>query len=557
MNRHRLAVLRALVEPCIRRLVVVKEWLKTMNVTNVEVDIIIPVHNAAKTIEETVESAMHQEIPLSIFEGTSTIPTTISVTVCCYDDASTDDSFRILQQLQRRYDALSTSEGDTPRDTQDPVGPTIIPSRLLICASQHGEGLGAGYARNRAIEMNNPSSSLPPKDAGRAKFLCFLDSDDVMHKNRIAEQTFHLLSIRNEETRRRTLLGCTFVRDPPDATWHYSDWANNLSDERLVLERFREITVLQPTWFMPYAVWANVGGYAEAPPLGGKDSLEEYLNQRQLGRDGSPCLIHPKYDTAETLRLAEDLRFFHAHLQIGGQLRLHRGKTPLVTYRHAVDSSSQSFRTSRKLLLQLRVLAFQNSILCKDPKWNQGKFVIWGAGRDGKDFFKALDLSFQRRVYCFVDVDAKKLNAGYYVYQQQNDDGGESTPMDGAASRTLKVPIVHFSYLINDRNRRVRAQAELQEGGVDPDSSIGRIDKSRHRGGGKEKGGSVEKPHTKKQKRDDPKERLQLNLRGLSQELLESLPVVVCVAMYRTNGVLEQNVASIGRREGDNLWHFS
>ena len=38
---------------------------------------------------------------------------------------------------------------------------------------------------------------------------------------------------------------------------------------------------------------------------------------------------------------------------------------------------------------------------------------------------------------------------------------------------------------------------------------------------------------------------------------LTSLPVIVCVAMYRTNGVLEQNVASIGRKEGYDLWHFS
>merc|ERR1712154_346791 len=40
-------------------------------------------------------------------------------------------------------------------------------------------------------------------------------------------------------------------------------------------------------------------------------------------------------------------------------------------------------------------------------------------------------------------------------------------------------------------------------------------------------------------------------------QLLPTLPVVVCVAMYRTNGVLESNVMSIGRTEGDDLWFFS
>ena len=35
-----------------------------------------------------------------------------------------------------------------------------------------------------------------------------------------------------------------------------------------------------------------------------------------------------------------------------------------------------------------------------------------------------------------------------------------------------------------------------------------------------------------------------------------NLPVVVCVAMYRTDGKLEENVASVGRVEGNTLWHF-
>ena len=38
---------------------------------------------------------------------------------------------------------------------------------------------------------------------------------------------------------------------------------------------------------------------------------------------------------------------------------------------------------------------------------------------------------------------------------------------------------------------------------------------------------------------------------------LRDLPVVVCVAMYRSNGVLEKNVANVGRVEGFDLWHFS
>lgn len=46
------------------------------------VDVIIPVHNAAATIEEAVTSAMHQHIPQHLMKEAHNI----SVTVCCYDD---------------------------------------------------------------------------------------------------------------------------------------------------------------------------------------------------------------------------------------------------------------------------------------------------------------------------------------------------------------------------------------------------------------------------------------------------------------------------------------
>ena len=43
----------------------------------------------------------------------------------------------------------------------------------------------------------------------------------------------------------------------------------------------------------------------------------------------------------------------------------------------------------------------------------------------------------------------------------------------------------------------------------------------------------------------------------LKNNAFSKLPVVVCVAMYRTNGVLEKNCSMIGRNEGEDLWHFS
>jgi hypothetical protein len=66
---------------------------------------------------------------------------------------------------------------------------------------------------------------------------------------------------------------------------------------------------------------------------------------------------------------------------------------PLLIYRH-LPGCTQSARTSRKLLMQLRVKAFEDLVLRPNTlAWNE--FAIWGAGRDGKEFFKYLSPSSQ------------------------------------------------------------------------------------------------------------------------------------------------------------------
>jgi hypothetical protein len=252
-------------------------------------------------------------------------------------------------------------------------------------------------------------------------------------------------------------------------------------------------------------------------------------------------LIHPEHDDKESLRLAEDLRFFHAHLQAKGILRLIRTESPLVTYRHS--GTSQSFRTSRRLLLQLRVLAFEQSILraSNNPRWQQddGQFVVWGAGRDGKEFVKSLSLDNRKRIYCFVDVDVKKLDSGSYVNRQLG----------------LGIPIIHFSFLAKDREIREKIQRDWEEGSTN-DALVGRIDKTKEGpdANAPELQETAAQPKNKKRKTEKPQK---LELRGLCPSRLQRLPVVVCVAMYRTNGMLERNVQWIQREEGVDLWHFS
>ena len=549
------------------------------NSTRVQVDVIVPVHNASKTTRETVESALNQWIPTTLNgsppseEGIDCLCNIdIDVAVCCHDDGSTDDSLKILEEMssmqQKRDETKSAS-------TSPPVGASRrIRTRLLIGTNVDGVARGAGYARNRATELrarkDGPSSTPSPPPSS---YLCLLDSDDIMHPFRIAEQLRAMLSIPegDDNRRERTLMGCTFDRIPAGSTWHYSDWANGLSDERLLLERYREVTLLQPTWFLSRTRFEELGGYVEAPhphafeknvldkDYPGKDEDCKQKLSKEEGSSRRYRLIHAKHDTPHTLRLAEDLRFFHEHLRASGLLKLHRTSQTLVTYRHRAGQS-QSSSTPRKLLLNLRVMAFEDSILRTDPRWADSDFVIWGAGRDGKDFFKSLSPDLRERVRCFVDVDEKKIAAGFYA----NPDLG------------VKIPIVHFSLLAKD--------PEVRRKCVEDDISFGRITK-----GAKEelisadsKSGCAQNDDendgatatTKKRQKkctnhvdgmaSQPakKRKLLHNLgskdsKDLDMNSLTKLPVVVCVAMYRTNGALERNAKSIGRIEGVDLWHFS
>ena len=561
--------------------------------TAIEVDVIIPVHNASSTVKEAALSALHQEIPsspsplLQLFIKKYSI----SITVCCYDDGSKDDSLQILRQIESSRSGPNAET--TTKDVASKPMQGMIPSRLLVGSGNTDVGRGAGYARNCAIEMNNTplrdskysegegsnpnGNSDCVEDENKLKFLCLLDSDDVMHKHRIIEQVLFMIYKVDDEARGRTILGSTFDRDPPDSTWHYSNWANNLTDERLMLERYREITILQPTWFMSLTVWSRIGGYIEAPPPGSSDTTSDVLSRyvaSGLSSSQASCLIHPKYDTLASLKLAEDLRFFYSHLQLNGSLRVHRiplattgeKALPLVTYRHVENAQSQSFRTSRKLLLQLRSLAFQKTVIRIDPSWNTDnkQFVIWGCGRDGKDFFKALDPDIQDRVYCFVDVDAKKLNAGYYVDTTAHRDATNGTKEANGIGKherkrkrkntARKIPILHYSFLIPDQQEQDAIRSEwISDFTTGKSSGVGNIDKSKIG-----VAGSSTKQKKKKQKLG-PKlgAPLELQDRGLDPKVLCRIPVVVCVAMYRTNGVLERNVKKIGRTEGRDLWHFS
>lgn len=235
------------------------------------------------------------------------------------------------------------------------------------------------YARNRASRIRNKFTNK------EGEWLCLLDSDDVMKPLRIAEQIKFLLCLNYSE-RKNTICGCQFERLPTDATWHYTSWANNISDERLVLEQFREVTVIQPTWMLSREWFHSLGGYIEAPTsmlehTDENSGATEFIKAVATSRNNCYNLIRVD-ETYQSLRLAEDLRLFHSHLASGGHVKLLRCEKPLVLYRHR-DGMSQSSQTSRSLLLKLRIKAFEDRVLKVNSKYEKG-FCVWGAGRDGK-----------------------------------------------------------------------------------------------------------------------------------------------------------------------------
>ena len=216
----------------------------------VTVDVIVPVYNSESTIVETVTSAFHQRFPTETerlccrdLGGDKLYSFGLDLTICCYNDGSTDKSLELLHGLKKDLEDKTTPHAHD-NTTQQHVKVTLL---IGTSSTSHG----AGYARNQATKLHN------------GEYIAMFDSDDIMLPTRIVEQVVYMKRLW-PSVRHRTLLGCTFQRDPPDSTWHYAQWANSLSEERRMLERFREVTVIQPTWMITRDRFQRLGGYIEA-----------------------------------------------------------------------------------------------------------------------------------------------------------------------------------------------------------------------------------------------------------------------------------------------------
>ena len=289
--------------------------------TSRKVSVIIPTHNVRPYITQTLEAIRKQQQVQNV-----------EIEISIHDDGSIDGTYDICKaylESNCKQEEYILSRSDVSR--------------------------GPGIARNIAVRQSS------------GEFLCFNDADDVSLPNRVQAQ----MDIWFEYSVDEILIGSRFVRDPPDATRHYAAFLNELSDEDLHLKAFRELTLIQPTWFLSRKLFDSVSGYREGI-------------------------------------IAEDLELFHRILDIPS-IRLVCCPQVLVIYRHL--SGSVSSKTSRLELVKVRVDAFQRRILTR-PNWIS--FSVWGAGRDGRAFFEALNPENRKRIREFVDIDENKIKSSFH-----------------------------------------------------------------------------------------------------------------------------------------------
>ncbi|XP_074649398.1 queuosine-tRNA galactosyltransferase-like [Tubulanus polymorphus] len=309
----------------------------------VDVSVILPVHDAEKWLDECLHSVWIQQFP-GTFE------------LSIYNDASQDESLSIIQSWTEQFKLKKVN--------------VVFGENKAV-----GFPKGVGFAKNAAIKQSH------------GRYLCFLDSDDVMLPGRIEQQYIAA------KARPNSIIGCRFYRLPEDSTERFTKWANTISQHQLKTQIYTSHgpTIVMPTWFCSRDVYNNVGGFSES----GK---------------GTP----------------EDLIFFFKHLELGGSL--HRLDECLLMYRYHPDATT--FSIKQETIWNLRVAKLQEQVL---SQWDT--FTIWNAGKQGRRLYRTLTPENRKKVKMFCDVDDKKIEKGIYRFEGSPE---KSKP---------EIPIVHFTQL--------------------------------------------------------------------------------------------------------------
>ncbi|KAM4594180.1 queuosine-tRNA galactosyltransferase [Fundulus diaphanus] len=226
----------------------------------VDVSVILPVHNASCWLEECLQAILDQD-----FTG--------SMELSVFDDASTDDSRKVLEGWRERMEERGIS--------------------VVISGHNASRPGGVGFAKNKAVTQSS------------GQYLCFQDADDIMLPQRIRLQYETALLHPN------SLIGCRVQRLPEGSTERYARWINALTQDQLIAQAYTSHgpTVVMPTWFCSRKLFLKVGLFDE----GGKGVPEDLLFFYQLLRQGGcplrvdRCLLVYRYhERAATHSVTEE-----------------------------------------------------------------------------------------------------------------------------------------------------------------------------------------------------------------------------------------------------------
>nr|XP_057935910.1 UDP-GlcNAc:betaGal beta-1,3-N-acetylglucosaminyltransferase-like protein 1 isoform X1 [Doryrhamphus excisus] len=219
----------------------------------VDVSIIMPVYNASFWLDECLQAILDQD-----FSG--------SMELSVFDDASTDDSRKVMEAWREKLEGRSIS--------------------VVISGHNSDQPRGVGYAKNKAVAQS----------CGR--YLCFQDADDVMLPQRIRLQyeasALHLNS----------LIGCRVQRLPEGSTERYTRWINMITQDQLLTQVYTSHgpTVIMPTWFCSRRWFSTVGWFNEENKGVPEDLIFFYQSLRQGGGVArvDQCLVVYRYHEKAT-----------------------------------------------------------------------------------------------------------------------------------------------------------------------------------------------------------------------------------------------------------------
>ncbi|XP_078510824.1 queuosine-tRNA galactosyltransferase isoform X1 [Lissotriton helveticus] len=313
--------------------------LGSMSCGHIDVSVILPVFNAASWLDECLKSVLEQD-----YEG--------RLELSVFNDASNDNSLSIIKKWRTRLEERGIA--------------------VVIGGHDSSKPRGVGFAKNQAVKQSN------------GRYLCFLDSDDVMMPQRVR------LQCEAAKEHPNSIIGCQIIRVPAGSTERYTRWINGLSPDQLSTQVFTSHgpTVIMPTWFCTQEWFCHVGKFNEGGP-------------------GVP----------------EDLLFFYDHLEKGGGVI--RVDQCLLQYRYHPQAATHSILEGtiwdhRVQFLEKRVLA------------NWTSFTIWNAGKQGRKLYRSLSPANQKKVVAFCDVSERRISKGFYTYEESKE-----RPQP-------KIPIQHY-----------------------------------------------------------------------------------------------------------------